>query len=360
MIMTSMLNTDFPAPIAHGGNLREVALRYGIPRENWIDLSTGINPVGYPVPDIDANTWLRLPDDDDDLEEVAAKHYGATRALATPGTQAAIRMLPKVLPPGRIGIGLVTYGEYEQVFTAAGFPIEHFVTEAFADMRDSAAFLLLPGQPLPAGLKHLVLVTPNNPGAERFTPQTLLGWHRELAQRGGTLIVDEAFIDATPEFSVAVDSDSDNLIVLRSVGKFFGLGGARVGFVLSGARVHRAMRYLRGQWTVSGPARFVTRAALLDTAWQIQARAQLVDSSARLVSLLGKYGLDAYHAHTPLFVWARDVNARLWQEGLARHGIWVRRFDTAAGLRFGLPAGELAWTRIEEALRQVRDELKGS
>lgn len=358
--MTNMLNADFPTPIPHGGNLREVVQRYGIARENWIDLSTGINPDGYPVPGIDASAWLRLPDDDDDLEEIAARHYGATRALVTPGTQAAIRMLPKVLPPGRIGIGLLTYGEYEHAFAAEGFPMEHFVTEQFADMRDSAAFLLEPGRPLPADLKHLVLVNPNNPGAERFAPQDVLSWHRELAMRGGTLIVDEAFIDATSEFSVASSSDSDSLIVLRSIGKFFGLGGARVGVVLTGARVDRAMRHLRGQWTVSGPARVVVRAALLDTAWQSQARAQLAASSARLVSLLGEYGLDASRTHTPLFVWVREVNAQAWQECLARVGIWVRRFDTVTGLRFGLPADEHAWKRVEKALRDARSELGGS
>src|SRR5215469_11798902 len=131
MLVTTLLNADFPAPVPHGGNLREVASRYGIARKDWVDLSTGINPEGFPVPKIDPGVWLRLPDDHDDLEEVAAQYYGAAQALATPGSQAAIRMLPKVLPPGPIGIGFHTYGEYEQVFTAEGFPVERFVTEPF-------------------------------------------------------------------------------------------------------------------------------------------------------------------------------------------------------------------------------------
>jgi cobalamin biosynthesis protein CobC len=356
IVTTALFDADLPAPVPHGGNLREVVRRYGIARENWVDLSTGINPDGYPVPAIDPSVWLRLPDDHDDLEEVAARHYGAARALATPGSQAAIRMLPKILAPGRIGIGLHTYGEYEQVFTAEGFPVERFVTEPFADMRDSAAFLLEPGRPLPAGLKHLVLVNPNNPGTERFAPETVLAWHRDLAKRGGTLIVDEAFIDTTPEFSVASSSDSDYLIVLRSIGKFFGLGGARVGFVLSGARVDRAMRYLRGQWTISGPARVVARDAMFDTDWQREARTRLAAASARLVALLAKYGLDAQRSHTPLFVWVRNTDAPRWQEALARHGIWVRRFDTVPGLRFGLPGDEQAWERLENALCDASDD----
>ncbi|MGO4327160.1 threonine-phosphate decarboxylase CobD [Cupriavidus sp. 2TAF22] len=357
--MTNLVDTEFPAPIPHGGDLRAVVRRYGIPREKWIDLSTGINPVGYPVPPIDADAWLRLPDDHDDLEEVAAQHYRATRALVMPGSQAAIRMLPKILPKGRIGVGYLAYGEYERAFSADGFPLEYFVTAEVSDVRDRAGFLLEPGRTLPADLQYLVVVNPNNPGAELFTPDALLAWHSELAARGGALIVDEAFIDATPEFSVASHANVDSLIVLRSVGKFFGLAGARVGTVITGERVHRAMEYLRGQWTISGPARVVTRAALLDGAWHRQACSRLTESSARFVKLLGEYGLDASRTHTPLFAWTRTPAAEVWQDCLARHGIWTRRFENVPGLRMSLPPDEHAWMRIEQALRDARHIVGG-
>jgi cobalamin biosynthetic protein CobC len=351
-----MLDSDYPAPVPHGGNLADAVRRYGIARDGWIDLSTGINPNGYPVPAIETSAWLRLPDDDDDLEDVAAQHYGSRRALAMAGTQAAIRMLPQVLPAGPIGIGLLTYGEYAPAFARAGFRVERFVTDEFADGRlDEVTFVLKGGHPLPAHLKHLVIVNPNNPGTERFAPDVLLAWHRELAARGGSLVVDEAFIEAMPDLSVASSSDIEGLIVLRSIGKFFGLAGARVGFVLACARLDRAMRSLRGPWTVSGPARVAVRAALLDTAWQAQMRARLVESSARLVSKLGEFGLGAHH--TPLFAWVRDAQASQWQDGLARCGVWVRRFDTVAGLRFGLPADETAWMRLETALCNARREM---
>jgi cobalamin biosynthesis protein CobC len=352
-----MLESDFPAAVPHGGNLGDAVRRYGIPRENWIDLSTGINPHGYPVPAIDGNAWLRLPDDDDDLETVAAQHYGSPRALATAGTQAAIRMLPEVLPAGSIGIGLLTYGEYAPAFARGGFGVERFVTERFADMRERAAFVLEPGRALPANLKHLVLVNPNNPGTEAFAPEAVMDWHRQLVTRGGTLVVDEAFVETMPQFSVASHAGSEGLIVLRSVGKFFGLAGARVGFVLASARVDRAMRHLRGPWTVSGPARIAVRAALLDAAWQEQARLRLAVSSARLVRVLGECGLAA-HA-TPLFSWVREARALQWQDYLARRGVWVRQFQTVTGLRFGLPAEESAWERVETALRYARSEMDG-
>lgn len=338
-------------PVPHGGNLGEAAERYGIPRENWIDLSTGINPHGYPVPPIDPQAWIRLPDDHDDLEAIAAAHYGAPRALAVAGTQAAIRMLPTVLPKGRIGVGWLTYGEYAPAFERAGFPVARFVTSQFADLSAEASFVLDPACELPADLKHLVLVNPNNPGTERYTPDQVMQWCEQLAARGGTLIVDEAFVESMPEWSVASAVNREGLIVLRSIGKFFGLAGARVGFVLACSEVDRAMRNLRGPWSVSGPARVAVRAALLDTEWQAQTRAKLVASGARLANLLGRFHPTVWQ--TPLFSWIRDERAGRWQEGLARHGIWVRRFDAIPGVRFGLPADEAAWARLEAALNVV-------
>ena len=351
-----MFNLVDPTDVPHGGNLGEAAERYGIPREHWIDLSTGINPHGYPIPPIDPQAWIRLPDDHDDLEAIAAAHYGAAHALAVAGTQAAIRMLPAVLPQGRIGVGLLTYGEYAPAFERAGFPVDRFVTPQFADAGHAAAFVLQPAHALPVGLKHLVLVNPNNPGTERFTPEQVLRWHEELAARGGTLIVDEAFVEAMPELSVSNFANREGLIVLRSIGKFYGLAGARAGFVLAGPRVDRAMRRLRGPWSLSGPARVVVRAALLDLDWQARTRASLIASGTRLSDLLARFHSTV--RHTPLFSWVRDERAHRWQEGLARHGIWVRRFDVIQGIRLGLPADETGWSRLDAALGAVTMEME--
>ncbi|PTB20031.1 threonine-phosphate decarboxylase [Trinickia symbiotica] len=354
----NIFDSDLPPLVPHGGNLGDAVRRYGIARERWIDLSTGINPHGYPVPAVAQQAWLRLPDDEDDLETIAALHYGSPRALAMAGTQAAIRLLPEVLPKGPVGVGLLTYGEYAPAFARAGFDVARFVTGPFADRQGQAAFVLEPGHALPENLKHLVLVNPNNPTTERFSPDVVMDWYRQLAARGGTLVVDEAFVEALPELSVASRADGEGLVVLRSIGKFFGLAGARVGFVLASAPIDRAMRRLRGPWSVSGPARVVVRAALLDAAWQTETRARLADASKRLAELLGASGLEA--SHTPLFAWVRQPNALQWQDCLARQGIWVRRFETVAGLRVGLPAfDEAAWSRLEAALRNVRSEIDG-
>src|SRR5260364_161559 len=109
------------ACISHGGNLGEAVRRYRIQRGQSIDLSTGINPYGLSLPTIDPAMWLRLPDEDDGLEALAARHYRSNLALAVAGTQAAFRLLPAVFSNGPVGIGLLTYGEYARAFTQAGF-----------------------------------------------------------------------------------------------------------------------------------------------------------------------------------------------------------------------------------------------
>jgi cobalamin biosynthetic protein CobC len=371
-----MSNFKPPPAVYHGGNLGEAVRRYGIDREHWIDLSTGINPHGYPVPPIGPGAWSRLPDDDDGLEQLAASYYGAALALAIPGTHAAIRMLPEFLPQGPIGISLLTYGEYAPAFARAGFQVEHFVSGATAEAIDntvgdrlsrplenaagntalkhqgcdSAAppFLLRAGQPLPSHLKHLLIVNPNNPTTERFGPETLLAWQRQLSARGGTLIVDEAFMDATPEDSIAGHSGIDGLIVLRSIGKFFGLGGARASFVLADTACLDTLRAWRGPWSLSGPTRVAVRAALLDTVWQQRTRTDLIAAGRRLGDVLHGHGLSALH--TGLYAWVEHQDAEILQDKMAGQGVWVRRFEVVPSLRFGLPADADAWARLSEAL----------
>ncbi|CBJ37190.1 L-threonine-O-3-phosphate decarboxylase [Ralstonia solanacearum CMR15] len=330
--------------IAHGGNLAAARARHGEPSGGWVDLSTGINPHGYPVPPIPPEVWLRLPEDDG-LETIAAAHYGVAcdgAVLAVAGSQAAIRALPLLLPRGRVGIARIGYSEYAPAFARAGHDVA---------LLDEADFL---DADLPDALTHLVVVNPNNPTARSLPAATLRDWHARLAARGGTLIVDEAFIetlDAPP--SLAPLAGAPGLIVLRSIGKFYGLAGARIGFVLGPPACLAALREALGHWTVNGPARAVVRAALADTAWQSATRSRLQAEGARLSALLARHGLP--NASTPLFAWVPTPNAAALHAALARQGLWTRLFDVPGappvqGLRLGLPPDAIGWQRLDDAL----------
>jgi cobalamin biosynthetic protein CobC len=328
--------------IAHGGNLHEAAERYGIAWDAWIDLSTGINPHGYPVPPVPASAWRRLPDEGDGFAACAARYYGAPDAqhvLPVAGSQAAIRALPALLPRACVAIAPLTYGEYAPAFAQAGHDIAPL--DVTLDV-------------LPEAITHAVIVNPNNPTATLLDAARLLHWHAQLTARGGTLIVDETFADAfgtQHAQTLARATNRDGLVVLRSPGKFFGLAGARCGFALAQPALLGALRARLGAWTVSGPARHAVAHAFEDVTWQGAMRTRLAAESARLAALLRSHGF-APHA-TPLFAWITDPRAPALQNALAQHAVWTRRFDTPASLRFGLPVSNDEWQRFEEALAQA-------
>ncbi len=331
--------------LEHGGALRAAAACYRIPPSDWLDLSTGINPNGWPVPTIPATVWQRLPEPDDGLESAAATYYGTPHLLPVAGSQAAIQTLPLLRDPGRVGVLSPTYAEHAHAWRRAGHRVELLA------VAESDAAL--------DRLNALVVVNPNNPTAARFSVAALLDWRARLAARGGWLVVDEAFMDATPAESLAVHAGLPGLIVLRSLGKFFGLAGVRVGFVLAEPALLERVSEQLGPWTVTGPGRWVATQALADRAWQEETRSDLARSGKRLADLLGRQGL-AVAGGASLFQWVPSPDAEFWQDALARRGILVRRFADPSGLRFGLPGPEPAWRRLERALVGIRAErLRG-
>ncbi len=327
--------------LEHGGGLRAAVARYGIPLSDWLDLSTGINPQGWPVPLVPATVWQRLPEAEDGLEMAAAACYGAESLLPVAGSQAAIQALPLLREPGRVGVLNPSYAEHAHAWRRAGHQVETLVVEGLDAALDR--------------LDALVLVHPNNPTGVRFPPELLLDWRVRLAERGGWLVVDEAFMDATPAASLASHAGLPGLIVLRSLGKFFGLAGARVGFVLAEPAVLERLHEQLGPWTVGGPSRWVAMRALSDHAWQAETRTRLDHAGNRLVDLLNRQQLPVAGG-TGLFQWMPLPDAAFWQDALACRGILVRRFTDPPGLRFGLPGGEPAWRRLELALAGARAE----
>ncbi|MFZ5557493.1 MAG: threonine-phosphate decarboxylase CobD [Pseudomonadota bacterium] len=321
--------------LEHGGRLREAAARHGIAPERWLDLSTGINPDGWPVPALPPEVWRRLPETGDGLEAAARRYYGTAAVLPVAGSQAAIQALPWLRPRSRVGVLAPTYAEHARAWQRAGHDVLEIDAAAVAGALDA--------------LDVLVLVNPNNPTGQRWPAPQLLQWRAMLAARGGWLVVDEAFADPAPQDSLAAMSALPGLVVLRSLGKFFGLAGARVGFVLAPADLLAALDERLGPWAVAHPARAVATLALADDAWQRAARRRLDAAGARLAALLSVHGLEPAGT-TALFAWVATPDAEAVHDFLARQGILTRRFAAPRGVRFGLPGDDAQWQRLEAAL----------
>ncbi|WPO45946.1 threonine-phosphate decarboxylase CobD [Pseudomonas sp. S1Bt23] len=320
--------------LEHGGRLRKAAEQYGIAEADWLDLSSGLAPWPWPIPEIGMRAWARLPETDDGLEQAARDYYGAAHVLPVPGSQAAIQLLPRLRRAGKVGVLSPCYAEHAEAWRRSGYIVREVLEQEVDFFLDS--------------LDVLVVVNPNNPTGLSLTPERLLDWHARLAQRGGWLVVDEAFMDNTPQLSLAAQADQVGLIVLRSFGKFFGLAGVRLGFVLAERKLLKLLAEQVGPWAVSGPTRVLGQVCLRDLEGHGRQRLRSEAASLRLAQLLERHGLKP-QGGCALFQWLITDRAELLHEFMARRGILLRLFTHNSSLRFGLPADEADWSRLEQA-----------
>ncbi|MGZ7459012.1 threonine-phosphate decarboxylase CobD [Pseudomonas sp. Ma2-10] len=320
--------------LEHGGRLRKAALDYGIAQADWLDLSSGLAPWPFPVPEIPLRAWARLPETDDGLEQAACDYYGAAQVLPVAGSQMAIQLLPRLRRAGKVGVLSPCYAEHAEAWRRTGCIVREVLEQEVDFFLDS--------------LDVLVVVNPNNPTGLSLTPSRLLDWHSRLAQRGGWLVVDEAFMDNTPQLSLAPFANQVGLIVLRSFGKFFGLAGVRLGFVLAERKLLKLLAEQVGPWAVSGPTRVLGQACLLDAEGHVRQRVRAEEASERLTLLLEQHGFKP-QGGCALFQWLITDGAEALHEFMARRGILLRLFTHNSSLRFGLPADETDWTRLTQA-----------
>jgi cobalamin biosynthetic protein CobC len=322
----------------HGGDLSEAIARFGAAPQSWLDLSTGINPWPYPVPEnLPTQSWQRLPDRGAELRliDAAREAYQVPPSVAiapAAGTQALIQMLPYVMTGGAVAIAGPTYSEHAAAFARAGRKVVPVGLET-----------------LPTGVTHAVVVNPNNPDGRITQRDAIAGAARRLAKFGGSVIVDEAFADVAPECSVVELCRELPIVVLRSFGKFFGLAGLRLGFAIARADIAAEIAAALGPWPVSGPALVIGRSALSDRQWIDATRANLRRQANRLDDIMRSAGLEVIGG-TSLFRLARHPDAQEIHAHLGSRQIWTRSFDHRDLLRFGLPPDDAGLQRLGAAL----------
>jgi cobalamin biosynthesis protein CobC len=329
------------APLPHGGDLTAARRMFPDAPEPFIDLSTGINPHSYPLPQLPADVFARLPDEAalGRLAAAAAIAYGAPspdHVAAAPGTQILLPLVAGLLPPGRAVVWGPTYAEHVRVAALVGHRAE--------EVADIGAL---------ADADLAVVANPNNPDGRIVGRDTLIALADKLRSRGGLLVVDEAFMDVGPPgASLAGDVGRGNIVVLRSFGKFFGLAGLRLGFALAAPALAERVKASLGPWAVAGPAIAVGEGALADAPWAHAMRATLAREAQHLDEVLTGAGL-AIVGGTSLFRLVQTSAADELFHHLGRAGIFVRRFvEQPTWLRFGLPGGEDASTRLHAALAE--------
>ncbi|QAX28041.1 threonine-phosphate decarboxylase [Leisingera sp. NJS204] len=306
----------------HGGNLGVAMAEFGGTRSDWMDLSTGINPHPYPLPDFTAGDWGALPDADalTDMERAARSFWNIpdeAAVLAAPGASALIAALPALAAPRWVQISKPTYNEHAAAFEARGWKIR---VDGPAEAR--------------------VAVHPNNPDGRMWKEEQLTA---------PLTIIDESFCDVCPTESLIRMAARPGVIVLKSFGKFWGLAGLRLGFAIGDPKLIAALSTWQGPWAVSGPALRTGALALQDHGWAGDTRSRLRADAARLDEMVLAKGASLVGG-TDLFRLYNVDDAAAWQDKLARARIWSRIFPySKTYLRLGLPPAD-GWDRLEAAL----------
>lgn len=312
---------------AHGGRVAEARALFG--GDDWIDLSTGIAPWMWAVdPALLALDRLPEPADIRDLEAAAAQAFAVrdpAQVVAVPGTDLAMRLLASLIDAQRPAVAAPGYAGHRASWPDA-LPVSDAGDERLAD-RDL-----------------FVLASPANPDGKVADPATLLALTDRMR-----LVIDEAYADPHPGLCPQA---SGRLVVLRSFGKFYGLPGLRLGFVIACLDLAARLRTALGDWPVSSAAIAIGSAAYRDRAWQAVQQHRIAEAGAALDALLASAGLTVVGT-APLFRLIACDRATDLFTTLARHTILTRPFhDTPDRVRIGLPRDAAARLRLAAAFEE--------
>ena len=357
--------TRYTAPhqLTHGGGIIEAAKTTGVAPEQWIDLSTGINPNGWPVPSLPESTWQRLPESNDGLEDAVQQYYSfdvkskLTNFVITAGSQSAIQLLPQLFPKGIIWVPIEGYSEHPYWW-------DFYQHDVFLYNPDDLEKLFNHKKSDPLPFDILLVINPNNPTTKTYKKPHLEKLLNIVKAKDKQLIIDEAFLDTQPEHSLLCLSNNKNLVILRSLGKFFGLAGIRCGVLFSHPSLLNTAQKHLGPWQVATPSRWVATQALNDTNWQKNATISLKNASYRLEVLLQK-SLQGYFQSNNITSLSRSdyfcsvlfCNSKIQHTTyfqLLKHSILVRKFNNSFRLRFGLPKNENEWNKLTQALTDIK------
>lgn len=314
----------------HGGDLDRAMAEFG--GTGWIDLSTGINRRPWPVAAVPEDAWRVLPTRaaTDALREVAAAWFGTSpgRVLPMAGASAPIRLMGRLARPGRAAVVGPTYNEHAASLAMEGWPV--------AQVAEPAAL---------AGHDLGVVVNPNNPDGRNWPPETLAA----VTDKVGLLVVDESFADPRPDLSL-IPAAPDNVLILRSFGKFWGLAGLRLGFAVGAPALLAQLAEAVGPWPVNGPALAIGAQAMADRDWADATTLYHTEAALRLDMLATRAGWRPAGG-THLFRLYATPDALATRTALARQRIWARAFPWSRDwLRLGIPGDAGEWSRLETAL----------
>ncbi len=329
---------------SHGGQLQQIAERFGIPASELLDFSANINPEGPPATVL---STLRASLDDcsvlteyPDLQLTEVKRAIASYArVDTPNITVANGFVPlleaalRALPIRRCLLPVPCFVEYRKTLARAGVEIAPCALNADSGFKYDPAAMV-------AGAEDAILLAnPQNPSGICHYAALIRNLVIRASGNKMRIFLDEAFIDYVPEHSLTSETNEfPNLIVFRSVTKFHGMPGLRVAYAVANPALSSQITESVPPWPVTTLASRAVSAALDDRRYADRTRAQNIENRNLLQHGLERLGLSVYpsSANFILFRIRSEVDPDVfWQHMIVQHGIILRACTNYEGLLHG-------------------------
>ena len=322
----------------HGGNLVWAATIADCSPHALLDFSASINPLGMPNSARTAlqdalETLTSYPDPNyTDLKRAIAAHHNLAPEWILPGNGAAELLTwacRDLADYGSTDLITPAFADYDRALTAAGVHIHRCRLKSPDQLLFTASGLSLAPSVPSSPPRGLLLNNPQNPTGQLLSAEDIKS--RVLDHPNyGLVVLDEAFMDFLPpeqqQSLVAWIEDYPQLVILRSLTKFYAIPGLRLGYAVAHPDRLARWNHWRDPWTVNTLAARVGEVVLQDLAFQSRTYDWLAIAKPKLEKdLAGLPGLSVYPGSVN-FVLVRsdcsvlDVQRRLLQE----HKIYIR------------------------------------
>lgn len=328
----------------HGGNLERAMEKYGISSEEIIDFSANINPLGFSsktretiIKNLDRLSHYPDPECKEAKKEIS--HYfkiDYENIILGNGSTELIYLIVQTLNPKKVLIPVPTFCEYERALNNNNVSIN------FYKLKEKQEFLVSIDEIIPqlAGIDLVFLCNPNNPTGTFLPKKEMLTLVKEVQKRKIFLVLDEAFIDLYEEESLIkeVKKNYDHLIILRSLTKFFGLPGLRIGFVASSPKLIENLEAQKIPWSVNCLAQIAVREILRDEKFINKSKSFLLEEKEFFYQELSN--IEGWKVYKPSanFIFIKllgNISSEGLMEQLAKKGILIRDCSNFRGLEEG-------------------------
>ncbi|MGC9159072.1 MAG: pyridoxal phosphate-dependent aminotransferase [Terracidiphilus sp.] len=330
---------------AHGGQLRELALQFGVPEETLIDFSASIRPA--PLSDAivaalcDALRARRIISTYPEMRYTALRQaigaylqVGEESIVVGSGVMPLLGAAIHVLGAPRVLVPVPSFAEYGKVLRAGG--AERCTLTLIPEENFSLAVARVLDGLKASGAQALLLANPQSPSGRLMKAASLLELCEQVRALGASVLVDEAFIDYTPAESLARwAAQRPGLIVLRSLTKFFAIPGLRVAYAVACPETRAAMEEAIPAWPVGSLAAEAARMALCEDGEMAAARATNAQQRNWLAERLRSLGLRVFPGEANYLlvkIADRSNGLEFWRKMIAEHRIVLRCCANFEGL----------------------------